>query len=168
GMKRVVNLLDHSKLDFVPWSKRENFAGSSAEFAKDWGASKLGFHHEILDPGTFSCPYHSHREEEELFIVFSGSAMCRQDGEFFEIKKGDLVWFKTGVSHQFFNHTEEPFVFFALSNNTENEVCTYPDSNKMYDAGTRVVTQGGVVVDDYWKDEENPRPHWPEHIVSRK
>ena len=48
--------------------------------------------------------------------------MVRQDDEFYEIKEGDLVWFKTGSAHQFYNHTDSTFLFFALSNNLGSQV----------------------------------------------
>ncbi|MGZ3802403.1 MAG: cupin domain-containing protein, partial [Bdellovibrio sp.] len=131
-MKCVINLLNDANLNFKDETCGK-YASSSAPIASLWETSKLGFHVEVLAPGAFSCPYHFHDQEEELFIVLKGSAMVRQHEEFYEVNEGDLVIFKTGVAHQFYNHTEKPFRFFALSNKCPEEVCEYPDSNKKWD-----------------------------------
>ncbi|MGZ3782877.1 MAG: hypothetical protein ACXVCY_19695, partial [Pseudobdellovibrionaceae bacterium] len=73
--------------------------------------------------------------------------------------------FKTGVAHQFYNHTEKPFRFFALSNKCPEEVCEYPDSNKKWDRKQKKLFQNGVEVDDYWLGEENPDLKWPIEII---
>ena len=131
-MRCVVNLLNETQLNFEKFEQGK-YSSSSAEISNLWKTQKLGFHMEILDPGKFSCPYHLHHQEEELFIAFKGSCMVRQDDEFFEIKEGDLIIFKAGVAHQFYNHTKLPFLFLALSNKEPSEICEYPDSNKKWD-----------------------------------
>lgn len=165
SMKCVVNLFDQKNLSYESEQYGDSYAGSSAPIAKLWNSKKLGFHAEIVDPGTFSCPYHLHHEDEELFLVLEGSAICRQDGEFFELKAGDLILFKTGVAHQFYNHTDKPFRFLALSSKSPDEVCEYPDSRKRLEYPAMRITQEGAEVSDYWKDETNPRQHWPPELL---
>lgn len=160
-MRCVVNLLVENKLQFEKFSHGESYSGSSAEIANKWETKKLGFHLEVLDPGKFSCPYHFHHEEEELFLIMKGKAMVRQDDEFFEVKEGDLILFKTGVAHQFYNHTSDPLTFLALSEKAANEVCEYPDSNKKWERASKKLTQYGTEVSDYWIGEENPKSKWP-------
>ena len=162
-MKCVINLLNDTQLIFEKNSYGK-YKSQSAPIAKLWGTVQLGFHVEILEPKSFSCPYHFHHHEEELFIILSGSAMVSEDNEFYEVKQGDLVIFKTGVAHQFYNHTNEPFKFFAISNKSEDETCEFPDSNKKWDRKSKQLTQNGVAVQDYWKDEENPENFWPKEI----
>lgn len=164
-MKCVVNLLDQTQLNFEKFEQGK-YSCSSAEISSLWKTQKLGFHMEILNPGSFSCPYHLHHHEEELFIAFKGSAMVRQGEDFFEIKEGDLIIFKTGIAHQFYNHTKSPFLFFALSNKEPNEICEYPDSNKKWDRQKKKLFQNDSEVEDYWKDEENPESKWPKNIIS--
>lgn len=163
-MKCVVNLLDQTKLNFEKYEQGK-YSSSSAEISNLWKTQKLGFHMEVLDPGTFSCPYHLHHLEEELFIVFKGSAMVRQDDDFFEIKEGDLIVFKAGIAHQFYNHTKLPFLFLALSNKEPNEICEYPDSHKKWDRQQKKLFQNDVELENYWKDEENPDQFWPKEII---
>jgi len=159
-MKCLINLFSEPNLKFEHFVHGK-YAGASAEVSKLWETQKLGFHVETLAPGAYSCPYHLHEEEEEMFIVLKGFAKVRQDGEFYEIKEGDLVLFKTGSAHQFYNHTKAPFLFLALSNKAEDEVCEYPDSNKRWERKSKKLTQNGVEIEDYWKDEEDPDLKWP-------
>lgn len=163
-MKCVINLFDQSNLNFEKLEQGK-YSCSSAEISTLWKTQKLGFHMETLTPGTFSCPYHLHHHEEELFFVFKGSAMVRQDNEFFEIKEGDLIVFKAGVAHQFYNHTKAPFLFLALSNKEPNEICEYPDSSKRWDRQQKKLFQNGIEVENYWKDEESPEKFWPKEII---
>jgi uncharacterized cupin superfamily protein len=159
-MKCVTNIFDTEKLNFKIWQHGEHYAGRSAELAENWKAEELGFHVEILEAKKFSCPYHQHEKEEELFLALEGSATVRQDGEFFTVKKGDLFFYKKMTTHQLYNHTEHPFVFFALSSMNYDEICRYPDSKKVFDARAKKITQGELEV-GYWKDEEDPRKFWP-------
>lgn len=170
-MKCLVNLLSpDAQLNFKEWHHAKNYSTSVAEIANLWQTKKLGFHIEILNPKSFSCPYHKHHEEEELFIILKGSGTVRQDDEFYRVKEGDLVFFKTGVAHQFYNHTDSPMLFFALSNQSNKEICTYPDSSKMLkkDGKNRVITQNDLEIDDYWRDEEDPATKWPKHILQNE
>ncbi len=102
-------------------------------------------------------------------MILEGSASVRQDAEFFEAHKGDLIFFKTGVTHQFYNSTDKPMVFFALSNTSHNEVCDFPDSQKrtVREGSVRRIFQSGTEIADYWKDEENPSVHWPREFFTQ-
>lgn len=164
NMKFLINLFDKEKLKFEKFSHGQ-YSSSSAEIAQLWGSNNLGFHFEILDPGAFSCPYHFHHEEEELFLVLKGKALVRQDDEFYEIKEGDLVFFKSGSAHQFYNNTKEAFLFLALSDKSPDEVCEYPDSSKRWERANKKLTLNGVEVNDYWLGEEDPRSKWPKELL---
>jgi uncharacterized cupin superfamily protein len=130
------------------------------------GANKLGFHAEILPPKCFSCPYHFHHSEEELFLVLEGEATLRQADRFRKVAKGDLIFFPNNPegAHQFYNHTDRPFKFFALSTMDKFEVCEYPDSKKTYIARIKKLFQLGQEV-DYWQGEEDPKRFWPKEYL---
>ncbi len=159
-----VNILKADTLNFENWTHGK-YSSRSAEISNLWDSKKLGFHIEELAPKSFSCPYHFHHQEEELFLALKGKAMVRQDGEFYEIVEGDLVLFKSGVAHQFYNHTLEPFRFLALSDKALDEVCEYPDSSKKWERKAKKLTQNGTEVEDYFLDEENPDLCWPKELL---
>jgi uncharacterized cupin superfamily protein len=111
------------------------------------GSKALGFGIVSLDPGKATCPFHFHHLEEEMFYVLAGKGILRQgdeDGEErIELGRGDFVSFPagTGISHQFINESDEPFVYLALSNIVEGDVCEYPDSDKVLFRKTRLVVK---------------------------
>lgn len=120
------------------WARdTERFGAFGRELALGNGAQELGYALVSLDPGKRSCPHHFHHSEEEMFYVLEGHATLRQsdaDGEEeVPIGPGDVIAYPaaTGIAHQFFNHTDAPFVYLALSNLIRNDVCEYPDSNKI-------------------------------------
>lgn len=163
-MKCVVNLNNIKSFNFENWTHGK-YSTRSAEISKLWESKKLGFHLEELAPKAFSCPFHFHHHEEELFLVLKGKAMVRENNKFYEITEGDLVLFKTGVAHQFYNHTNEPFLFLALSDDCLTEVCEYPDSNKKWEREIKRLTQNGIEVKDYFLGEDSPDLKWPKEIL---
>ena len=162
------NITNINEVEFKDNSFGENYKGQTAEIAEKMGAKQLGFHLEILQPKKFSCPYHFHHAEEELFLVLEGKAMLRQNGKYREIGEGDLIHFQNGPegAHHFYNHTDQDFRFLALSTMDHSEVCEYPDSEKVYVAKIKKVFQHGKAV-PYLTDEEEPSKYWvEEHLKS--
>ena len=55
------------------------------------GSSNLGVSRETLAPG-FRVPFgHTHREQEEVYVVVRGSGRIKIDDEIVELREGDLV-----------------------------------------------------------------------------
>ena len=146
--------------DFERFDKT-NYSGSLLKLARDFGSTRLGFHLEVMDPKTFSAPFHYHTDEEEFFYVIEGEAIIRHEGGFKRVGPGDLIFYGLGPSdvHQMYNFTDKPFRFLAVSNKSESDDCFYPDSRKR--TSPEGILQDGHIV-DYFKDEEDPRIYWPE------
>ncbi len=164
------NIKNVNKLDYEKWEINENYSGLDSSIGKSLGAKRLGFHVEILSPGKFSCPYHFHDSEEELFFVLEGNAMVRQQNYYRELGPGDIVFFhadKTGV-HQFYNHTDSDFKFIAISNLDKNDVVEYPDSEKIFYRAEKKILKDGENV-PYITGEENPAQFWePQYLEQKK
>lgn len=156
----IFNLLGDLNLEAISFGAR--FSGAELNMSALVDAKNLGFHLEVLDPQTFSAPYHWHEKEEELCIVIEGEAILRKNNAFKRVQSGDIIYHGIGPesAHHMFNHTNMPFKFFALSTRFPDEICGYPDSKKVLDKKTRRVTQSGIEV-DYWKDEMDPAKYWP-------
>jgi len=140
-----------------------------AACSESMGAKKLGFNVGALKPGEFSCPYHFHHSEEELFIILEGKAMLRMNNNYREVKKGDLIFCSASPegAHQLYNHTDDVCKYFALSNeNDEFEVGEYPDSKKILVRKARKVFEVKSEV-DYYKGEENMAAFWPKEILRK-
>lgn len=157
---KIVNLFGSD--GFEKEKHNESYSYSMKKIASVFGAKKLGFNIEVMDPKTFSCPYHYHTLEEELILVIEGEATVRCNGEFRRVKAGDLVFYGMGpdAAHNMYNHSDQPFKYFVLSSQAADEVCYYPDSNKKYERFGRLVTQNGIKA-EYFKDEEDPAKYWP-------
>lgn len=158
-----MHILNILKEAVIP-AGRQNYKGGVLELAQTFGAKNLGFHVETLDPKNFSCPYHYHEQEEELFLVLEGEAIVRINNKFRKVGPGDIIFYEVGETsaHNMYNHTDKPFKILCISNNSDTDVCHYPDSQKRNESGQ--VTQNGAVV-DYFKDEEDPALYWPPHVL---
>ena len=62
---RVVNL-DELKLEH--FESGNKFEGKSVRIGPLIGAKDLGYSYDVVPPGKRSCPFHSHRGEEEMFL----------------------------------------------------------------------------------------------------
>lgn len=154
----IINI-NEAKVEDVP--SEGAYQGGGAELSKPMGAKKLGYHLEFLRPGMFSCPYHWHHSEEELFLVLEGEATLRQDDNYRVVKKGDLIFFSNNKesAHQFYNHSKSNFRFIALSTKDDFEICEYPDSKKILVRKADKILMSETN-QDYWEGEQNPKEFW--------
>jgi uncharacterized cupin superfamily protein len=90
--------------------------------------------------------------------VLAGRATLRLGDKRYEMKAGDFVAFPAGqrAGHCFINTTSEPFRYLIVGERNPNDVCIYPDSNKML---VRALDQEHDIFDlsatrDYWDGEK--------------
>ena len=76
------------------------------------GAPNFAMRHFTVEPGGYT-PHHSHDYEHEVFIV-EGSGRIEQDGEFKDIRAGDVVFVQPNKIHQFINTGESPMKFLCM------------------------------------------------------
>lgn len=55
------------------------------------GAKDLGYSYDVVQPGKVSCPFHSHRAEEEMFFIVRGEGTLRYGAERRRIRAGDFI-----------------------------------------------------------------------------
>jgi uncharacterized cupin superfamily protein len=151
---RVVNL-DEVKLERMVQGER--FESACARIGPIVGATKLGYSYDIVPPGKCSCPFHSHRGEEEMFFIVSGTGTLRYGSETRKIRAGDVICCPTGgpeTAHQIVNDSDGELRYLSISTMADPEICEYPDSGKvgMYSRGWRYMTRAGADV-DYWEGE---------------
>lgn len=129
--KPFVNLND---VQFDDVEENGYYTSRRALFSASIGARKLGYNLTVLPPGTSQCPFHSHRTEEEMFLILEGEGELRFGAERYRIRKHDVIACPTGgpqVAHQIINTGSSGLRYLALSNLETVEVCEYPDSNKL-------------------------------------
>ena len=130
-MKPFVNLED---VKFTDIEKNGYYTSQRAQFSAGIGARKLGYNLTVLPPGKAQCPFHSHRNEEEMFFILEGEGELRFGDQRYAIRKHDVIACPTGgpeVAHQIINTGAADMRYLSLSNNEAVEVCEYPDSNKV-------------------------------------
>src|SRR5436190_13400764 len=142
---RVVNIadlkLEHSK-------NGDQFESRSVRIGPLLGAKDLGYSYDMVPPGKRSCPFHSHRGEEEMFFIVRGSGTLRYGSETRKIRAGDLICCPTGgpeTAHQIVNDSDEELAYLSISTMMPVEVCEYPDSGKIgaYGGELRHMTRAG-------------------------
>ena len=52
------------------------------------GAKDLGYSYDVVPPGKSSCPFHSHRANEEMFFIVAGTGTLRYGDETRPIRAG--------------------------------------------------------------------------------
>ncbi|HVS24128.1 MAG TPA: cupin domain-containing protein [Gammaproteobacteria bacterium] len=157
---KVVNI-DELKLEH--FQKGDKFATDAVRIGPLLGASDLGYSYDVVPPGKCSCPFHSHRGEEEMFFIVKGTGTLRYGNETRKIRAGDVICCPTGgpeTAHQILNDSDAPLAYLSISTMMPAEVCEYPDSNKVGAFGKglqslRHMTRAEQHV-DYWTGEVEP------------
>ena len=129
--KPVVNLAD---VQFDDIEENGVYTSRRALFSQGIGARKLGYNLTELPPGKAQCPFHSHREEEEMFLILEGEGELRFGEQRLKLRPFDVVACPTGgaeVAHQIINTSQMTMRYLSLSTVSTTEVCEYPDSRKI-------------------------------------
>jgi uncharacterized cupin superfamily protein len=155
-------------IESLPWtefSQGVRFGSRYKVLSDTRGAEqrKIGIGYEELPPGKQSCPFHYHMLEEEHLIGLEGEATLRLGDERCTIRAGDYVCFPAGqrAGHCLVNEGDKPFRFIMIGDSEKNEVCVYPDSNKVSVSalrdGERFIVRDGERL-DYWDGERADEP----------
>ena len=151
---RIVNL-DELKLEH--FAKGDKFECNAVRIGALLGAKNLGYSYDVVPPGKRSCPFHSHRGEEEMFFIVKGRGTLRYGDETRPVRAGDVICCPTGgpeTAHQIVNDSDAELAYLSVSTMLPAEGCEYPDSKKIgaFGGGVRHMTRAGQAV-DYWTDE---------------
>jgi uncharacterized cupin superfamily protein len=148
----------------VPWNiegEGPRFGGKSKHLTD--AAVGSGDHHvgvliEAPGPGMRLCPKHYHMLEEEHALILEGEVTLLLGDERYEMRAGDYVCFPAGqnVGHSFMNSGDRPCSYLMIGEHNPNDVCIYPDSNKLavnaLRTRARVFDMAGTR--DYWDGEQ--------------
>lgn len=117
------------------------------------GSVRSGLRHDVLAPGSLSCPPHWHTGEEELFYVLAGGGEAALGDERLPLRPGSVLVRppNTGVAHALVAGPQG-LTYLAYGTRVPTDICFYPRSGK--------ASIGGVTVRldtvDYWEGEERP------------
>jgi uncharacterized cupin superfamily protein len=130
--------------DQVAWEETRvgtRFGGRAKHltYAAVGSGYRVGLLIESPAPGMRLAPLHYHMLEEEHALILEGQVTLLLGDERYEMKPGDYVCFPAGrkVGHSFLNSGTGPCSYLMIGERNPNEVCVYPDSNKMAVAALR-------------------------------
>jgi uncharacterized cupin superfamily protein len=110
------------------------FDASRAMLGNRLGLTKLGVNVTAVKPGKAAYPFHSHRANDELFLILAGSGELRLGNQRHAVTEGDLIGCPAGnatTAHQLVNTGSRELRYLAISTQIDPEVCEYPDSGKI-------------------------------------
>lgn len=110
------------------------YTSSRGQIGQRIGARQLGYNLTVLPPGKVQCPFHSHRVEEEMFLILEGEGELRFGDQRYPIRAHDVIACPTGgaeVAHQIINTGTTTMRYLSLSTMSDVEACEYPDSGKV-------------------------------------
>ena len=134
-MKPIMNL---DAVEFDDVEEEGLYTSRRATISDHIGARNLGYNLTVLPPGKAQCPFHSHRGEEEMFLILEGEGELRFGSARFPIRRHDVIACPPGgpeVAHQIINTGPTELRYLALSTLVELEACEYPDSGKILISG---------------------------------
>lgn len=156
--KPLVNLED---VVFTDVEENGFYTSRRAQFSQAIGARQLGYNLTELPPGKAQCPFHSHRVEEEMFLILEGQGELRFGDRRYPIRRHDVIACPTGgaeVAHQIINTGDTPLRYLSLSRLADAEICDYPDSGKVgvFAEGLRKMFHVEAAVDYYDRERLEP------------
>ena len=151
---RVVNI-DELKLEH--FAKGDKFECNAVRIGPLLGAKELGYSYDVVPPGKRSCPFHSHRGEEEMFLILKGHGTLRYGDETRKIRAGDVICCPTGgpeTAHQIVNDSERRSRLSVRQHHVASGGLRVPrfEEDRAFGGGVRHMTHADDGV-DYWVDE---------------
>lgn len=152
------------KISFEDAPLEEYMGYGSVDIAKLSGLQSIACNYRVLKKGQISCPYHYHHNAEELFVILEGKGRLRTEQGFFDVAKGDTIFFETGKegAHQIKNESEEDLVYLDLRTLHGFDVCEYPDTGKVNLIGKEIFLKGKQT--EYFDGEEHIGKKWKTSI----
>ena len=116
------------------------------------GSVLSGMQHLEVPAGKFSSTRHCHSLEDEIFVVLAGGADVWLGEEATPVCPGSVVYRPRGteIAHTF-EAGDGGLTLLAYGTREPNDLCWYPDSNKLFFGGAGVIAR--VEPLDYWDGE---------------
>jgi len=128
--KPVVNIAD---LEMKASRRGTRFANRAGRIGGVLGMKHLGAQYIVVPPGKTGYPFHSHRNNEEMFIILDGEGIYRFGDESYPVKAGDICSAVAGdaaTAHQLTNTGSASLRYYAISTRNDPDILEYPDSGK--------------------------------------
>ncbi|HWE32466.1 MAG TPA: cupin domain-containing protein [Solirubrobacteraceae bacterium] len=132
---------------------RPRVAGIWRDLGAAVGSRSTGLQHVAVAPGKLGCPRHCHSLEEEIFVMLDGDGIALIGDEEVPVRSGHVIArpAATGKAHAFRGGTAG-LTYLAYGPRFPNDICYYPDSNKILFGGVGLVARLEPL--DYWDGED--------------
>jgi uncharacterized cupin superfamily protein len=132
-----INRINADEVQFERYKDHPRYVCEAAEVGLLIGSRKLGYRLARIPPGGVFCPLHWHEINEEFFYVIEGRPSIRTLRGTIQCRAGDFIAFPTGESgaHQVLNESDEPSLVLLVGAEVVQEICIYPDSQKLLAIG---------------------------------
>jgi uncharacterized cupin superfamily protein len=104
----IVHWTEIERPDTDTYPDDDELMSIGTSYARHFGFTRLGIHHERLPPGRRTSYPHAEGTQEEFVYVLEGHPDVWLDGVLHRLAPGDAVGFPpgTGLCHTFINNTE--------------------------------------------------------------
>lgn len=122
------------------------------------GSQKIYVNIDYVPPKAYSTKYHSHSQQEEFFMILSGTGTLRLNQEEKTVGQGDFIAKPAGknLAHTFYNSGDEILTILDIGTKECEDTCYYPDDD-MYmqkSNGLRRIFRGADL-NTSWMPEPN-------------
>jgi uncharacterized cupin superfamily protein len=119
------------------------------------GLQRVGVHVVRIPPGKESAIFHSHRVQEEFFLILSGRGVAEIDDGTFEVGPGDFMGFPTpSAAHHLKNPFDEDLVYLVGGERGAVEIAEFPRLGKMvFRDGDEAFTVDKDRLELFWKQD---------------
>lgn len=95
------------------------------------GSNKFYVNIDYVPPKAYSTKYHSHSQQEEFFMILSGTGTLRLQDKKWSVRQGDFFAKPAAqnIAHTFYNSGNEVLVILDVGTNEKEDTCYYPDED---------------------------------------
>lgn len=95
------------------------------------GSQKIYVNIDYVPPKAYSTKYHSHSQQEEFFMILSGTGTLRLQDKEYAVQQGDFFAKPAAqnIAHTFYNSGNEILAILDVGTNEREDTCYYPDED---------------------------------------
>ena len=151
------------RVDDLPWdtwAEGVRYGGRVRRLSGPAGSTRVGVLIEELPAKRQSAPLHWHTDEEEHIWILEGRVTLRLGDARHALSAGDYVTFPAGraLGHCLVNEGDTPCRYLVIGERSPNDVCIYPDSQKVLFHGAERTILSTREPLDYWDGEQAEVP----------
>jgi uncharacterized cupin superfamily protein len=123
------------------------------------GNQKIYVNIDYVPPGAYSTRYHSHSQQEEFFLILSGTGTLKLNGEEKGVSKGDFIGKPAGknIAHTFYNSGSDTLEILDVGTNEPEDTCYYPEEDMyMHKSNGEKRIFRGTDLSNTWYPDPNP------------